>query len=87
MTRIARLGFAPNLASKWLTSFAMGMAVAKPTPILVAPHAQRLMGYLTGAPPRPPRPIAEPLVKSLRPSSEGMPLAADAQNTGRRTAP
>jgi putative intracellular protease/amidase len=55
--------------------------------ILVSPRAQRLVGHLAGAPPRPPRPIAEPPVKSFRPSSDGMPLAADAQNTGRRTAP
>jgi Protein of unknown function (DUF2798) len=31
---IARLGFAPNLASAWLTSFAIGVAVAIPTAIL-----------------------------------------------------
>jgi hypothetical protein len=35
---IARLGFAPNLASAWLTSFAIGVAVAIPTAILVAPR-------------------------------------------------
>jgi Protein of unknown function (DUF2798) len=52
---IARLGFAPNLASVWLTSFAIGVAVAIPTAIVVAPRAQRLAGYLTGAPPLPPR--------------------------------
>jgi hypothetical protein len=51
---IARLGFAPNLASAWLTSFAIGVAVAIPTAILVAPRAQRLVGHLTGAPHRPP---------------------------------
>jgi hypothetical protein len=34
---IARLGFAPNLAAAWLTSFAIGAAVAIPTAILVAP--------------------------------------------------
>ena len=38
---IARLGFAPNLASAWLTSFAIGAAVAIPTAILVAPGARR----------------------------------------------
>jgi hypothetical protein len=76
---IARLGFSPNLASAWLTSFAIGVAVAIPTAILVAPRAQRLVGHLTGAPRRPPRPIAEPPVKSLGPSSDGMPLAADVQ--------
>ena len=46
MTTIATLGFAPNLASKRLTSFAIGMAGAKPTAILVAPRAQRLAGHL-----------------------------------------
>jgi hypothetical protein len=39
---IARLGFAPNLASAWLTSFAIGVAVAIPTAILIAPQARRL---------------------------------------------
>jgi uncharacterized protein DUF2798 len=34
---IARLGFTPNLASAGLTSFAIGVAVAMPTAILVAP--------------------------------------------------
>ena len=47
---IARLGFTPNLASAWLTSFAIGAAVAIPTAILVAPSARRLAGHLTGTP-------------------------------------
>src|SRR5207244_13494102 len=47
---IARLGFAPNLASAWLTSFAIGAAVAIPTAILVGPSAPRLAGHLTGPP-------------------------------------
>jgi len=47
---IARLGFAPNLASAWLTSFAIGAAVAIPTAILVAPSARRLASHLTGTP-------------------------------------
>ena len=51
---IARLGFTPNLASAWLTSFAIGVAVAIPTAILVAPGAQRLVSNLTGAPRRSP---------------------------------
>ena len=51
---IARLGFTPNLASAWLTSFAIGVAVAIPTAILGAPRAQRLVGNLTGAPRRSP---------------------------------
>ncbi len=46
-----RLGFAPNLVSAWLTSFAIGLIVAIPTAILVAPHAQRLVGRLTSVPP------------------------------------
>ncbi len=44
-----RLGFAPNLVSAWLTSFAIGVIVAIPTAILVSPRAQRLVGHLTGA--------------------------------------
>ena len=51
---VARLGFTPNLASAWLTSFAIGVAVAMPTAILGAPRAQRLVGKLTGAPRRSP---------------------------------
>jgi uncharacterized protein DUF2798 len=50
---IARLGFTPNLASAWLTSFAVGVAVAIPTAILIAP-ARPLAGNLTGAPRRSP---------------------------------
>ena len=46
-----RLGFVPNLASAWLTSFAIGVVVAVPTAILVAPPARRLAGRLTGPPP------------------------------------
>jgi Protein of unknown function (DUF2798) len=46
---IARLGFASDLLPTWLTSFAIGAAVAVPTAILVAPLAQRLVGHLTGA--------------------------------------
>ncbi len=49
---IVRLGFAPNLVSAWLTSFAIGVIVAIPTAIIVAPHVQRLVGHLTGVPPR-----------------------------------
>ncbi len=49
-----RLGFAPNLVSAWLTSVAIGVVVAIPTAILVAPHAQRLVGHLTAAPRRSP---------------------------------
>jgi hypothetical protein len=47
---IARLGFAANLASAWLTSFAIGAAAAIPTAILVAPSARRPAGHLTGTP-------------------------------------
>ena len=46
-----RLGFVPKLASAWLTSFAIGVVVAVPTAILVAPPARRLVGRLTGPPP------------------------------------
>jgi integral membrane sensor domain MASE1 len=45
---IVRLGFAPELVPAWLTSFAIGVVVAAPTAVLVAPCAQRLVGYLTG---------------------------------------
>jgi hypothetical protein len=48
----ARLGFTAHLASAWLTSFAIGVIVAIPTAILVAPRAQQLVGHLTGAPSR-----------------------------------
>jgi Protein of unknown function (DUF2798) len=51
---IVRLGFTPNLVSAWLASFAIGVAVAIPTAILVAPGAQRLVNGLTGAPRRSP---------------------------------
>jgi hypothetical protein len=44
-------GSAPNLASAWLTSFAIGVAVAIPTAILIAPSARRLPGRLTGTTP------------------------------------
>jgi predicted PurR-regulated permease PerM len=46
-----RLGFVPKLASAWLTSFAIGVVVAVPTAILVAPPARRLVGRLTGPSP------------------------------------
>jgi integral membrane sensor domain MASE1 len=49
---IAKIGFAPNLLPAWLTSFAIGVVVAAPTAIVVAPSAQRLVGYLTGGPRR-----------------------------------
>ena len=45
---IARVGFAANLVSAWLGSFAVGVVVAAPTAILIAPAAQRLVGQLTG---------------------------------------
>jgi len=47
---IARVGFTPNLPPAWLTSFAIGVAVAIPTAIFIAPRAQRLAGHLTGMP-------------------------------------
>jgi hypothetical protein len=50
---IVRLGFTPSLVPAWLTSFAIGVIVAVPTAILVAPRAQRLVSHLTGPPPRP----------------------------------
>jgi integral membrane sensor domain MASE1 len=48
---LVRLGLAPNLVSAWLTSFAIGVVVAVPTAILVAPNAQRLVSRLTGGTP------------------------------------
>jgi hypothetical protein len=65
---IARLGFAPNLASPWLTSFAIGAAVAIPTAILVAPSARRLAGHLTGTPRNSPPGNRQP--------AESMPITA-----------
>ena len=50
---IVRLGFAPRLVTAWLTSFGLGVIVAVPTAILVAPHAQRLVSRLTGPPRQP----------------------------------
>jgi uncharacterized membrane protein YoaK (UPF0700 family) len=44
---IVRFGFAPNVVSAWLGSFAIGVVVAAPTAILIAPAAQRLVGQLT----------------------------------------
>ena len=53
---VARLGFTASLPSAWLTSFAIGLAVAIPTAILVAPRARRLASHLTGPPrPQPPQ--------------------------------
>ena len=48
---IVRVGLASNLVSAWLGSFAVGVVVAAPTAILIAPAAQRLVGQLTGGQP------------------------------------
>ena len=77
---IARLGFAPNLESAWLTSFAIGVAVAIPTAILIAPQAQRLAGRLTGTVRRSPADI------SSSTSSEGPRLASSASPASGRQA-
>ena len=45
---IVRVGWAPDLVPVWLSSFAIGVVVAAPTAILIAPVAQRLVGRLTG---------------------------------------
>src|SRR2546423_467364 len=45
---MVRVGWAPGLVSTWLSSFAVGVVVAAPTAILIAPAAQRLVGRLTG---------------------------------------
>ena len=68
---IARLGFAPNLASAWLTSFAIGAAVAIPTAILVAPSARRLVGHLTGTPPNSPPGNRQPAGSGERSQAKG----------------
>jgi Protein of unknown function (DUF2798) len=47
---ITKHGLAHNLMSAWFTSFALGVVVAVPTAILLAPRVQRLVGHLTGAP-------------------------------------
>ena len=70
---IARLGFAPNLASAWLTSFAIGAAVAIPTAILVAPSARRLAGHLTGTPPSAPSATANKPVPESEARRNGAP--------------
>lgn len=44
---VVRLGWAANLVSAWLGSFAVGVVVAVPTAILFAPTAHRLVGRLT----------------------------------------
>ena len=48
---IVRLGFAPNFLSVWLTSFAIGVTVAIPTAIVIAPQAQRLARLLARSQP------------------------------------
>jgi len=45
---VVRIGWAPNLVPAWLSSFAIGVVVAAPTAILIAPVAQRLVRQLTG---------------------------------------
>ncbi|SRR6266567_2053294 len=50
---IVRVGFTPSLVPAWLNSFGLGVIVAVPTAVLVAPHAQRLVSRLTGTPRRP----------------------------------
>ena len=50
-----RIGFVANLIPIWLSSYPFILILAVPTAILVAPQAQRLVAYLTGAPgPQPP---------------------------------
>lgn len=44
---ILRVDFAARLVSAWLGSFAVGVVVAAPTAILIAPNAQRLVGQRT----------------------------------------
>ena len=49
---IVRVGFTPSLVPAWLSSFALGVIVAVPTAVLVAPYAQRLATHLAGPPRR-----------------------------------
>jgi len=77
---IARLGFASNLASAWLTSFAIGVAVVIPTVILIVPQDRRLAVRLTGTVRR------SPADNSSSTSSEGPPLASSAPATSKRQA-
>jgi hypothetical protein len=44
---IIRRGLAPNLLSAWLSLFALGVVVAVPTAVLLAPGAQRLVRHFT----------------------------------------
>jgi hypothetical protein len=67
---VARLGFTPNLASAWLISFAIGVAVAIPTAILVAPprpaagrQAHRRAGSLTAGQ----APVGSPACRACMP--------------------
>ncbi len=46
---IIRVGFTHRLVPAWLTAFGIGLIVAIPTAIFVAPYAQRLIRYLTKA--------------------------------------
>jgi biopolymer transport protein ExbB/TolQ len=50
---VVRIGLAPGMLTAWLTSFAIGLVVAIPTAIVVAPRAQRLVRYLTSGPRQP----------------------------------
>jgi hypothetical protein len=45
---IVSLGLTPDFLTAWLGSFAVGVVVAAPTAILIAPAAQRLVARLTG---------------------------------------
>jgi Protein of unknown function (DUF2798) len=45
---VVRVGLEPNLMSAWLGSFTIGVVVAAPTAILIAPAAKRLVAQLTG---------------------------------------
>jgi integral membrane sensor domain MASE1 len=45
---VVQVGWAANLVSAWLSSFAIGVLVAAPTAVLVAPAAQRLVRRITG---------------------------------------
>ena len=45
---VVRVGLAANLVATWLSSFGIGVVVAVPTAVLIAPAAHRLVDRITG---------------------------------------
>jgi Protein of unknown function (DUF2798) len=74
---IVRLGFTSSLVPAWLTSFAVGVIVAVPTAVLVAPRAQRLVSRVTRPPRRPgppDAPFTDPKVVAVADSGYSHPI-------------